>query len=683
MSQEFLNRNHHQDSENDNNIEHQKKIDPVAQLKWINSQQLDAGWGLDPVQMFGRVALESKLTEPSIQMKPEEALHNVTESLIQAQFVNPEIQGKSIPINSNPILENEADVLGKKAAQGKAADVIGRGSGVQRQTEEETTEDEPENNYESYKSKAFKTVKDAFLSDVTEKDDVISVSNIYSIEKKFELNLDKVIPKGLRVLLIGTDFSYEKSGKSYIKKEVARVKIVDDSNSEWNTTEVWTTRTNVSTSEDENGLYKIIVGDANVRESAVEVDGAQKSIPKDSELIITDYKKKSDTQIYLKVANKETKENYGWVNANAFGENIYNESFGIEKATYVSEDANHSTINKKGTVIYKEENNYNYTEYLKEGDNYVLIPNNTKIKITNSDGNFSEVEGVDGTYYGWTSNGNYKTTEEADILEINDPDARLRIKQKTYTSAGMNLNVGDFVITKGVAENNKYTKIAQTEKENESYTEKADSDGFVLTENLTGKWANVKGKHATWVKGRYTGQIDLVSTMGASGASVKMRYMKGDSGNSENDMFAKYLKMAEAAESDGVIIELISGFRTYPEQKYLDDNENEPGFNTAATPGYSPHQNGIAIDINSKHTEDLDVNKWLMKNSYRYGFVKPLKMGYEEAHHWEYKPNNTREPETITEEATTITRYYFGTWSPDKAWSDSDAQKWYATYYDE
>src|SRR6056297_1696991 len=35
-------------------------------------------------------------------------------------------------INSNPALENEADVMGAKAAQGKMADIAGEGNGVQK-----------------------------------------------------------------------------------------------------------------------------------------------------------------------------------------------------------------------------------------------------------------------------------------------------------------------------------------------------------------------------------------------------------------------------------------------------------------------------------------------------------------------------------------------------------------------
>ena len=334
---------------------------------------------------------------------------------------------------------------------------------------------------------------------------------------------------------------------------------------------------------------------------------------------------------------------------------------------------------------------------MKEDGNYVLIPNGTKIKIISTDGNFSEVEGIDGTKYGWTSNGNYKKTDEADIFEIKDPDARLRVKKRVYTSTGKTLNAGDFIITKGIAENIEYTKIAQTEKINESYTENADSDGFVLTENLTGNWANVKGKNATWEKGKYTGQIDLVKVLGEG---REMEYLKTDVKSTENDMFTKYKEMSDAAKSEGIIIELVDGFRTFPEQAtlfklYSDEKkkvkngemeEKDRKHNQAATPGWSKHQIGTAFDLNNKDADATNLNIWLMKNSYKYGFVRNLNKGREESHHWEYRPNETRGPKSVEKKEGDVkknyTRYYFGSFSlnNDKDW---ETYKWWANCYDE
>ncbi len=107
MSKAFINRTQQQNAESNQTETSQKKIDPVAQLKWLNNQQVDQGWGV-PAQMFANEEVEEQ-----VQRKAE---------------------GKELQINSNTALEKEADVMGAKAAQGKMADVTGKGIGVQRKT---------------------------------------------------------------------------------------------------------------------------------------------------------------------------------------------------------------------------------------------------------------------------------------------------------------------------------------------------------------------------------------------------------------------------------------------------------------------------------------------------------------------------------------------------------------------
>jgi hypothetical protein len=47
--------------------------------------------------------------------------------------VKPTKQGKGMSVNDSPALENAADVMGKKAANGKRVDITGKGSGIQKQ----------------------------------------------------------------------------------------------------------------------------------------------------------------------------------------------------------------------------------------------------------------------------------------------------------------------------------------------------------------------------------------------------------------------------------------------------------------------------------------------------------------------------------------------------------------------
>ena len=63
-----------------------------------------------------------------------------------------------------------------------------------------------------------------------------------------------------------------------------------------------------------------------------------------------------------------------------------------------------------------------------------------------------------------------------------------------------------------------------------------------------------------------------------------------------------YMVMAQAAAADGVQLRIVSGFRTFAEQQYLYNcyiNCNCNNCNLAAKPGYSNHQSGHALDLNT------------------------------------------------------------------------------------
>lgn len=89
-----------------------------------------------------------------------------------------------------------------------------------------------------------------------------------------------------------------------------------------------------------------------------------------------------------------------------------------------------------------------------------------------------------------------------------------------------------------------------------------------------------------------------------------------------------FLRMREAAKKDGAHIYVVSGMRTYQEQQYLYNLYLRGVGNPAYKPGYSDHQNGIALDLGG----DL---WWLTKNAWRFGFVMPYS---HEPWHWEYRP---------------------------------------------
>ena len=93
---------------------------------------------------------------------------------------------------------------------------------------------------------------------------------------------------------------------------------------------------------------------------------------------------------------------------------------------------------------------------------------------------------------------------------------------------------------------------------------------------------------------------------------------------------AVYLRpMIEAAARDGVTINVTSGFRDMATQ--TDGWNRKP--NLWAPPGWSPHQRGYAVDMN---TIGGGRYEWLVKNAYRYGFIRTVQF---ERWHWEYRGN--------------------------------------------
>ena len=80
---------------------------------------------------------------------------------------------------------------------------------------------------------------------------------------------------------------------------------------------------------------------------------------------------------------------------------------------------------------------------------------------------------------------------------------------------------------------------------------------------------------------------------------------------------------------------LDSGFRSYPEQKQLHDGFTRGllGFNTAAPPGFSKHQNGIAFDLSVPGGDGNPTYEWLKLHATTFGFVRTVS---KEPWHWEF-----------------------------------------------
>lgn len=90
-----------------------------------------------------------------------------------------------------------------------------------------------------------------------------------------------------------------------------------------------------------------------------------------------------------------------------------------------------------------------------------------------------------------------------------------------------------------------------------------------------------------------------------------------------------FCAMAAAAFADNVPLKVNSAFRTYGAQALLRKKWAEGKGAPASKPGYSKHQQGLAVDINT----GAGALAWLKKNASQYQFAQTVKA---EPWHWEY-----------------------------------------------
>ncbi len=123
-------------------------------------------------------------------------------------------------------------------------------------------------------------------------------------------------------------------------------------------------------------------------------------------------------------------------------------------------------------------------------------------------------------------------------------------------------------------------------------------------------------EHDAYSNGRRIGRLEVVEIDGKPVAA---------------DTARAFLRMREAARRDGVTLRIVSGFRSHAEQTRLYRAYRAGRGNLAARPGYSNHQDGAAVDLN---TSDRGVYRWLQANARQFGFVRTVPS---EPWHWEYR----------------------------------------------
>ncbi|MBD9381343.1 D-alanyl-D-alanine carboxypeptidase family protein [Achromobacter sp. ACM02] len=226
---------------------------------------------------------------------------------------------------------------------------------------------------------------------------------------------------------------------------------------------------------------------------------------------------------------------------------------------------------------------------------------------------------------------------------VSDPDARVRQANNLMafeTANGEIQKIPQGIVIRVDAIQRLQTGAKKVALFAHAVRENGEPLGWTSTKNFEGSFINETldllkpgagsgkfGPNAAWSHGAYIGQIDLVEIVDSTTEIERLSI----------DTVTPYLEMVGKAKSSGVNLTINSGFRSYPEQKMLWDGyvKRLPGFNLAAKPGNSNHQNGIAIDIAVAGADGNEVYEWLKQNAPRFGFVRTVSG---EPWHWEHDP---------------------------------------------
>lgn len=118
------------------------------------------------------------------------------------------------------------------------------------------------------------------------------------------------------------------------------------------------------------------------------------------------------------------------------------------------------------------------------------------------------------------------------------------------------------------------------------------------------------------------------------GQPVSLRVVRIDGKPVEVNTAAAFKAMRSyAANEDGIRLRVNSGFRTIEEQRYFHNCYTTCSCNDchyAERPGYSQHQSGRALDLN---TSDEKVYQWLRRRARWFGFEETVQ---DEPWHWEF-----------------------------------------------
>ena len=313
-------------------------------------------------------------------------------------------------------------------------------------------------------------------------------------------------------------------------------------------------------------------------------------------------------------------EGWGWTKATNLGGDFHGETVGSKSADYLSTDDAHKTVGSPSATIRTKSISYPPVKPAS------VIPKGTVVKVTatSADGTTVRLAGTDDVDLGWTRKGNLSSLP-GDLFQVKNKSATRRVETTGYSPTKKKIPIGTLVIVEEGEPTWTYARVSGV-KDDAGKQVKGDELGWTATANLVRGWTkDIYSATATWEKGAFTGQIDVVDIVDEG----------GDTEQVAEETLDPFRRLQDAARAAGHDLQVESGFRTYEEQKDLRALYLAGKGNKAAVAGHSNHQNGIALDLNTGGFSTA-LYTWMTENAPALGYLRTVS---KEHWHWEYHPD--------------------------------------------
>lgn len=125
---------------------------------------------------------------------------------------------------------------------------------------------------------------------------------------------------------------------------------------------------------------------------------------------------------------------------------------------------------------------------------------------------------------------------------------------------------------------------------------------------------------------------------------IKSAYNNGSNGKLIESVTLAFEEMAAGALLDNIVIKNMSAYRSHDLQGrlyngYVTRDGVEVADSYSARPGHSEHESGLCLDISmiKDSFQYTDEYKWLINNSYKYGFIERYPKGKENLTGYKYE----------------------------------------------